>query len=81
MVRQQVGPVLRAAGFTGSAPTWRLRSGRGDFAVVNLAGSRWNTADEVRFDVNLALVPQPWWQFSTRFLLDKAPRTSRVGSR
>ncbi|GAB3834609.1 hypothetical protein GCM10027610_030550 [Dactylosporangium cerinum] len=77
MLRDSIGPVLRDAGFTGTAPTWCLRSGRGDFAVVNLARSRWNTADEVRFDVNLALVPQPWWQFSTRFLLDKAPKTPR----
>ncbi|MEV4134140.1 DUF4304 domain-containing protein [Dactylosporangium sp. NPDC049742] len=75
MLRDSVGPTLRGAGFTGTAPTWCLRSGRGDVAVVNLARSRWNTADEVRFDVNLALVPQPWWQFSTRFLLDKAPKT------
>ncbi|GAA3209473.1 hypothetical protein GCM10010532_033220 [Dactylosporangium siamense] len=77
MLRESVGPVLREAGFTGTAPTWRLLSGRGDFAVVQLASSRWNTADEVRFEVNLALVPQPWWRFSTRFLLDRAPRTPR----
>jgi hypothetical protein len=77
MLRESVGPVLRDAGFTGTAPTWCLLSSSGDFAVVNLAASRWNTADEVRFDVNLALVPQPWWQFSTRFLLDRAPRTPR----
>jgi hypothetical protein len=75
MLRDGVGPVLRDAGFTGTAPTWRLLSGRGDFAVVNLERWRWNTADEVRFDVNLALVPQSWWQFSTRFLLDSAPKT------
>jgi hypothetical protein len=75
MLRDSAGPVLRGAGFTGTAPTWCLTSDRGDFAVVNFERSPWNTADEVRFDVNLALVPQPWWQFCTRYLLDRAPKT------
>ncbi|WP_433046524.1 DUF4304 domain-containing protein [Dactylosporangium sp. CS-033363] len=78
MLRSRVGPLLRNAGFTGTAPTWCLRSALGDYAVVNFARSRWNTADEVRFDVNLGLAPRAWWSFSTRFLLDRAPKTPRV---
>ncbi|MET3429949.1 hypothetical protein BJ973_009161 [Actinoplanes tereljensis] len=35
MVKAQVGPPLRAAGFKGSAPTWRLISPAGDIAIVN----------------------------------------------
>ncbi|WP_433205861.1 DUF4304 domain-containing protein [Dactylosporangium sp. CS-047395] len=73
LLRARITPVLRTAGFTGTAPTWRLRSALGDYAVLNLARSRWNTADEVRFDVNLALVPQAWWALSTRFSPDRAP--------
>lgn len=77
MMRQWIDPVLRGAGFTGSALTWCLRSSGGDFAVVNLQRSRWNTADEVSFEVNLAVVPEPWWRFRARHVLDKAPKTPR----
>jgi Domain of unknown function (DUF4304) len=30
---------------------------------VNLQKSKWNTADEVRFTINLALVPKPWFEW------------------
>lgn len=62
MVQAHVGPPLRAAGFRGSAPTWRLTSPSGDVAIVNLQRSRWDHGDAVTFYVNLAVLPALWWQ-------------------
>ena len=54
---------LRAAGFRGTAGNWNLTAANGDMAIVNLQKSRWNTADEVGFGVNLAIVPVPWFEW------------------
>jgi hypothetical protein len=62
MLRGQVAPVLRNAGFKKSATTWRLHSPHGDVAVINVQKSRWNTGNEVDFYVNLAIVPAVWWE-------------------
>jgi hypothetical protein len=78
MARDRVGPLLRAAGFTGTAPTWCLRSDAGDFGLVHLQRSRWNTADEVAFDVVVAVVPEPWWRFRTRHVLERPAKTPTV---
>lgn len=61
MLRDRIGPVLRAEGFTGTAPTWRLTAPDGDCAIVNVQSSSMTTAKAVRFTVNLAVVPEPWW--------------------
>lgn len=64
LLRDQVGPSVRRCGFTGSSGRWTLRDPTsGDVAVVQAQGSRWNSAEEVTFFVNLAVVPQPWWRY------------------
>lgn len=67
-LRDTVGPALRSAGFTGSAPTWRLRTDVGDWAVVNVQSSPWSTRDGVRCIVNIAVAPEPHlaWQAHRR---------------
>ena len=61
MLKERVGPALRAFGFRGSGSTWRLLADNGDIAIVNAQGSRYSTRDEVLFYVNVAVVPEPWW--------------------
>jgi hypothetical protein len=61
-IRELVGPALRAEGFKGSGSTWNLSSESGDFAVVNVQRSQYNQGSEVRFVVNLAIVPKPWME-------------------
>src|SRR4051794_27030330 len=76
MLKQQIGPLLRGTGFKSAASTWRLQSARGDVALINLQTSRWNADDEIRFYVNLAIVPAAWWEFLSQ-QLDKPPSTPR----
>jgi hypothetical protein len=63
MLRDHIIPVLRSGGFKGRDPTWRLWSAQGDCVVVNLQKSSGTTKQEVRFYVNLAVVPVPWREF------------------
>ena len=63
VVAHRITPRLRAAGFRGTAGNWTLKASNGDMAIVNLQKSRWNTADEVGFTVNLAIVPAPWFEW------------------
>lgn len=58
-LRDTVGPELRRAGYKGSAPTWRLLSDTGDWAVVNVQSSPWSTRDGLRCIVNIAVAPEP----------------------
>jgi hypothetical protein len=62
-VANRITPRLRAAGFRGTAGNWSLTASSGDVAIVNLQKSRWNTANEVGFTVNLAVVPAPWFEW------------------
>lgn len=66
MVARDVVPVLRSAGYHGTGGTWSLTSPIGDPAIVNLQKSKWNTAAEVAFTVNLSLVPRPWYEWFQR---------------
>jgi Domain of unknown function (DUF4304) len=59
-MRTLVGPWLRSRGFKGSGNTWRLKSDRGDFAIVNVQTSQFSTRDELTFAVNMAVAPEPW---------------------
>jgi hypothetical protein len=59
-LRDIVGPAARAAGFKGSAPTWRSANSHGDWAVVNVQSSRGSTAESLRCVINLAVAPAPW---------------------
>jgi hypothetical protein len=63
MLKEHVIPVLGGAGFKGRDPTWRLWSPQGDCVVVNLQKSSGTTKQEVKFYVNLSVVPVPWWEF------------------
>jgi hypothetical protein len=63
MSARQVAPMLRSKGFRGSTGTWTRTSADGDCAIVNLQKSKWNTAYEVAFTVNLSLVPKPWFEW------------------
>jgi hypothetical protein len=68
-LRTLVGPWLRSRGFKGSGTTWRLRSDRDDFAIVNVQTSQFSTREELICAVNLAVAPEPWlaWEaFRTR---------------
>ncbi len=62
VLRDRLGPVLRAAGFKGSAPTWTLSSPNGDRAVVNVQSSDFSSKNEALFTVNLSIVPNAWWR-------------------
>lgn len=58
-----IGPAVRAAGFKGSVPNWVLTADNGDCAVINLQSSSSSSRSEVRFVVNLAVIPVPWWEW------------------
>ena len=63
VVVQEVAHLVRTRGFRGSAGRWTSTSATGDSAIVNLQKSKWNTADEVGFAVNLSVVPKPWFEW------------------
>jgi hypothetical protein len=77
MVRDLVGPALRSEGFKGSGGTFTLTVSSGDCAVVNVQSSQFNTAEEVRFIVNLAVIPEPWWGWQVSHLGSAVPKTPR----
>jgi Domain of unknown function (DUF4304) len=62
-LREIVGPALRREGFRGSGSTWQLTSPDSDRAVVNAQSSAFNSREELRFIINLAVIPQPWWEW------------------
>lgn len=59
-LRDIVAPAARAAGSKGSGSTWRTANSQGDWAVVNVQSSSWNTAECARCVINLAVAPAPW---------------------
>jgi hypothetical protein len=60
-LREHAVPVLQAAGFSGTYPTWRRADPSGDMAIVNVQSSPYNEHDFEEFYLNLAVVPKPWW--------------------
>lgn len=63
ILRDVVGPVAREHGYKGSGKTWRRTNQHGDCAVVNVTSSSWNSREEVRCWLDIALVPSPWLDF------------------
>ncbi|MDQ1526823.1 MAG: hypothetical protein QOG18_1436 [Microbacteriaceae bacterium] len=76
-LRDRLGPVLRTAGFKGSAPTWVLTSSTGDRAVVNVQSSDSFSKEEALFTVNLAVVPRAWWRWESNKLGKSETRALR----
>jgi hypothetical protein len=74
-LRGRVGPVLRSAGFKGSAPTWAFTNAAGDRAIVNVQSSDTSSRHEVWFTVNTAVVPLVWWRW-TAYRLGKSESRS-----
>lgn len=62
-VRDNMVPTLKAAGFKGTYPTWRLER-EGDVAVVNIQSGQYNEGTQGTFYVNLAVVPPSWWAWT-----------------
>lgn len=67
-LRDRLGPVLRTAGFKGSAPTWVLGSPTDDRAIVNVQSSDSTSKAEALFTVNLTVVPRAWWRWESHKL-------------
>jgi uncharacterized protein DUF4304 len=60
MLRTQIAPELRALGLTGSGSSYVLQS-QEHWAIVGLQKSRTNSAERVRFTVNLTVVRRDIW--------------------
>ncbi len=43
--------------------TWQLTSPDSDRAIVNAQSSAFNSREKLRFIINLAVIPQPWWDW------------------
>jgi hypothetical protein len=65
-MREHLGPSARAAGFKGSAPTWRRSNEAGDCAIANVQMSPWGDRDHGECYINLAIAPAPWLDFQSR---------------
>ncbi len=63
LVRDRVGPLLRAEGFGGAGQSWRLEHPSGNAALIQVQRSRWNTADSVQFTINLAVASKVVWDW------------------
>ncbi|WP_163562473.1 DUF4304 domain-containing protein [Janibacter melonis] len=62
-LREEFVPTLRAAGFKGTYPTWRLPAGDA-VAVVSIYAGQYNEGTYGTFDVMMAVVTPAWseWQ-------------------
>lgn len=53
-------PALRAAGFRGTFPTWRLVRD-GHVAVVHVHSGQYNEGSRADFEVMMSVVSPAWW--------------------
>jgi Domain of unknown function (DUF4304) len=60
LVKSQLAPGLRALGFKGSGRSYELPSTT-HWAMLGLQASAWSDRKEVRFTVNLLVVPRDVW--------------------
>jgi hypothetical protein len=63
LLREQLGPRLRAEGFRGSRQSWRLEHPGGNAALIQVQRDRHNTADRVGFTINLAVASKVVWDW------------------
>jgi hypothetical protein len=63
LVCEQLAPLLRREGFSGSGYAWRLDHPSGNAALIYFQRSRWNTADKVEFVINLAVASKVGWDW------------------
>jgi hypothetical protein len=63
LLREQLGPRLRAEGFRGSGQSWRLEHPSGNAALIYVARNRGNTADRLRFSIGLAVASKVVWDW------------------
>lgn len=61
-LKDDVAPVVRAAGFKGSGRNFSRKNDLGDVAFLNIQGSAYSESDHLVFYVNVAVVPYPWWR-------------------
>jgi len=61
MLRDEIAPALRTLGFKGSGTSYVLPDPR-DWVVLGFQGSRWNSAQDVRFTVNLMVADKLAWE-------------------
>ncbi|GIF49335.1 uncharacterized protein DUF4304 [Asanoa ferruginea] len=73
-LRDVVGPVARTHGFKGSGPTWRKSNASGDWAIVNVQSSKWNTSQSLECVINLAVAPEPWLRWEREHLGKGMPK-------
>jgi len=59
-VRTNLAPWLRSLGFVGSGQQYQLPDER-FYALLGIQRARGNTADEVRFTINVNVVPKDEW--------------------
>jgi hypothetical protein len=78
--RDAVVPLLRAAGFKGTYPTWRRAEESGDVAIVNLQAGSYNESGFGEFYVNLAAVPEPWWAWQSECYAVVSPLAGEIGN-
>ncbi|MGG5258672.1 DUF4304 domain-containing protein [Phycicoccus avicenniae] len=62
-VKTTLAPALRAQGFRGTYPTWRLQR-EGDVVLVNLFGNKFNEGPYGDFALSIGVVPAAWWAWS-----------------
>ncbi|MGY1794072.1 DUF4304 domain-containing protein [Geodermatophilus sp. SYSU D00525] len=65
MLRQEIAPALRELGMQGSARDFVLPD-PDQYLLVGLQGSQSNTAEAVRFTVNLAVISKSAWKRGRR---------------
>ena len=78
-LREHAVPVLRAAGFRGTYPTWRRADPSGDVAIVNVQSSLYHEQDFGEFYVNLAVVPKSWWIWARECYSRVSPLAATAG--
>jgi hypothetical protein len=72
MLRDEIAPALRRLGFKGSGRNYTLPDP--DFyLLLGFQGGRYNTADEVTFTVNLAVINKQEWEDGWECWWSKVP--------
>lgn len=70
-IARSTGEWLRARGYRGTIPSWRFVDDSGNAVLVNLQRSQSNSADVVRFTVNVAVVNRRLWVWEYEDLADR----------
>lgn len=73
-INEQISPVLRSLGFSGSAGTYQMPNDKA-YILIGFQKSKWSTKEVVKFTVNVSVISRKVWEDAVNrgLVSDKMP--------